>query len=285
MTGRFENCSANKPWNKTFDDCTNGSLVEACLVQAACTDGSMCPPEVIDYVSLVEGPYPEGPSSFKGCGGSAATCMHRAGLAAPLITDATACINSRKRSLAALHAAEAQGWRAFQDGHGFPALHVRTTYVADANSVLLRICSALAAEADSGSGSKSLPPAACSLNTFELALSLHWPVARFDGKTLSGAARPALDAAITKGFGGDSVVAALPQAPSVAHPVDAGDGKLNVSVTFATLAGYAPQALAAPQVDAFAQSLATNLNASGWTNFQPTDVLAAKVAPASVVST
>lgn len=276
MTGRFENCSADKPWNKTFDDCTNGSLVEACLVQAACTDGSMCPPEVIDYVSLVEGPYPEGPSSFKGCGGSAAACMHKAGIPAPIITDATACISSRTRSLAALHAAEAQGWKAFQAGHGFPALHVRTTYIADADSVLLRICLALAAEENS----KSLPPAACSLNSFELALSLHWPIAHFDAKTLSGAARPALDAAITKGFGGDSVVAALQQVPSVAAPVDAGDGKLNVSVTFSTLAGYAPQALAAPQVDAFAQNLAANLNASGWTNFQPTDVLAATVAPA-----
>ena len=61
--------------------------------------------------------------------------------------------------------------------------------------------------------------------------------------------------------------------------MDAGSGKLNVSATFATLAGYAPQALAATHAAAFAQLLAANLNASGWSRFEPTDVLSASIAP------
>ena len=79
-----------KPWNATFDDCTNGSLVESCLVHAACDNGANCPPQVIDYVSLfgcrvivdpVDGAEIDAAvgrgrdlvssCSFKGCGGSA----------------------------------------------------------------------------------------------------------------------------------------------------------------------------------------------------------------------
>ena len=284
MTGRFQNCSANKPWNATFDDCTNGSLVESCLVHAACDNGANCPPQVIDYVSLFEGPYPEGPGSFKGCGGSAAACMHKAGLASALVDNVVSCTRSAKRSEIALHAAEAQGWRAFKTGHGFPALHVQGTYVADAESVLLRICDALKQEADHAAAAASTPPSACESQHFTLSLSLQWPLRQFDAPSLSRAAGPALDMAISKGIGGESVIAALAQPPIVGTPYDAGGGALNVSATFATLSGYAPQALGAPALEAFAQLLAAGLNASSaWRGFVTDNVLDAEVTTTSGV--
>ena len=72
-----------------------------------------------------------------------------------MVDNVVSCTRSAKRSEIALHAAEAAGVEGLESttaesdgGHGFPALHVQGTYVADAESVLLRICDALKREAD-----------------------------------------------------------------------------------------------------------------------------------------
>lgn len=267
-TMRFENCStAFVPEPRS--DCY-GSRVEACVASEMCDP--WCPIAVASFIAQYEGPYPEGPGGYDGCGGSLTSCLLSAGFSQPEMDAIGRCVSNDTAAAAAMHAAEAQSVPAVTTGKGFPQLYVNGEYYDNTEGVLLALCADLASAAPPGSDEGEVaeeakwPPAACRPFDFIVNLEVRWPRREFRRRVLETVVKPALDTAITKAIGGLTVVD-LVETARVSLPADDADGVVRAEVRCRVATGFASAALTAPGGAYFPQLLAAQLAQAGNSSF------------------
>jgi hypothetical protein len=226
VTGSFGNCSDvifNATWEKTslgqFSDC-GGALLESCLVTHMCPGDTPCPLKLLKFLHQYEGLYPEGPGSFKSCGGTAADCLAAAGFSPAEAAASLACASSKTQGVAALESMGANQARVSAIGKGFPYATLpglldpkedpyshkkdEPLDLANADSLLGGLCRALAKPPSMpGVPPWPKPPAACTSQQLTLSLGLSWDdkltmPPQFDVGALEGPVRTALGQAFAQ---------------------------------------------------------------------------------------